>query len=69
MALAAEVRWSFRGKDAGSARTQRYGRDRGRSLGASSATQRHRRFRQALLGAVTGRRKGYPVEKEREVFT
>ena len=44
MALVAEVRWSFRGKDAGSARTQRYGRDRGRSLEASSAAQRHRRY-------------------------
>jgi len=35
---------SFRGEDAGSARTQRYGRDRGRSLGASSAAQWHSRY-------------------------
>ncbi len=35
------VRCSFRGKDAGSADSQSYRRDRGRSIGASSAARRH----------------------------
>ena len=35
------VRWSFRGKDAGSADSRSYRRDRGRSIGASSAALRH----------------------------
>ena len=38
------VAWSgcsFRGKDAGSVRTVRYGRDGGRRLGTSSAAGRH----------------------------
>ena len=55
MALVAEVRWSFRGEDAGSARTQRYGRDRGRSLVASSAGSAAQAvFRQALLVPRSG---------------
>jgi hypothetical protein len=41
MSLVVGVGWSFRGKDAGSARSQSYGRDRGRSIGASSAARRH----------------------------
>ena len=40
MALVGGVRWSFRGKDAGSGHIGRYGRDRGRGLGASSAARR-----------------------------
>ena len=35
------VRWSFRGKDAGSVDSRSYRRDRGHSIGASSAARRH----------------------------
>ena len=35
------VRCSFRGKDAGSADSRSYRRDRGRGIGASSAARRH----------------------------
>jgi hypothetical protein len=35
------VRWTFRGKDAGRADSNRYRRNRGRSIGASSAARRH----------------------------
>ena len=35
------ARWAFRGKDAGSADSRSYRRDRGRSIGASSASRRH----------------------------
>ena len=38
--LVAGVRCSFRGKDAGSGRIHKYGRDRGRRIGASSAALR-----------------------------
>ena len=44
MALAVEVRCSFRGKDAGSADSRSYRRDRGRRLGASSAARRLSRY-------------------------
>ena len=36
------VRWSSRGKDAGSAHSRSYGRDRGRGPAASSAARRHK---------------------------
>jgi hypothetical protein len=35
------VRWSFRGKDAGSPESRSYRGDRGHSIGASSAALRH----------------------------
>ena len=44
MVLAAGVRCSFRGKDAGSADTWWYRRDRGRRIGASSAARRLGRY-------------------------
>jgi hypothetical protein len=44
MALVAGVRWSFRGKDAGSADSRSYRRDSGRSIGASSASRRLSRY-------------------------
>ena len=44
MALVVGVRWSFRGKDAGSADSRSYRRDRGRGLGAASAARRHSRY-------------------------
>ena len=40
MALVAGVRGSVRGKDAGSADSRSYRRDRGRRIGASSAARR-----------------------------
>src|SRR5215475_4336552 len=42
MPFVAGVRWTFRGKDAGSADSRGYRRDRGRSIGASSAPLRHK---------------------------
>jgi hypothetical protein len=42
MPLVAGVRWSFRGKDAGSARISRYRATEDADLGASSAALRHR---------------------------
>jgi hypothetical protein len=44
MALVAGVRCSFRGKDAGSADSRSYRRDRGRRLGATSASRRLSRY-------------------------
>jgi hypothetical protein len=44
MALVAGVRWSFRGKDAGSVDSRSYRRDRGRSIGTSSAARRPSRY-------------------------
>ena len=44
MALVAGVRCSFRGKDAGSADSRSYRRDRGRRIGTSSAARRLSRY-------------------------
>ena len=44
MVLVAGVRCSFRGKDAGSADSGCYRRDRGRSIGTSSAARRHSHY-------------------------
>jgi hypothetical protein len=44
MLLVAEVRCSFRGKDAGSADSGDYRCDRGRGIGASSAPRRHSQY-------------------------
>ena len=44
MSLVAGVRWSFRGKDAGSSDSGFYRSDRGRGLGASSAARRLSRY-------------------------
>jgi hypothetical protein len=44
MALVARVRWSRGGKDAGSADSRSYRGDRGRRLGATSATARLSRY-------------------------
>jgi hypothetical protein len=44
MAFVGGVRWSFRGKDAGSVDSRSYRRDRGHSIGASSAARRHNLF-------------------------
>jgi hypothetical protein len=41
MAFVDGVRWSFRGKDAGRVDSRCYRRDRGHSIGANSAAQRH----------------------------
>jgi hypothetical protein len=41
MPFVAGARWSFRGKDAGSADSRSYRRDRGHSIGATSASLRH----------------------------
>jgi hypothetical protein len=41
MPFVAGVRWSFRGKDAGSPDSGGYRGDRGRSIGATSAALRH----------------------------
>jgi hypothetical protein len=40
MGLVVGVRWVVRGKDAGSVRIRRYGRDRGRRLAPPSAARR-----------------------------
>jgi hypothetical protein len=44
MAFVAGVRWTFRGKDAGRLDSGSYRGNRGRSIGASSAVQRHNRY-------------------------
>jgi hypothetical protein len=45
MVLAAGVRWSFRGKDAGSVRSEEAtGATEDADLGASSAARRHRHY-------------------------
>jgi len=41
MPFVAGARWSFRGKDAGRVDSRSYRRDRGRSIGTSSAPRGH----------------------------
>jgi hypothetical protein len=53
MALVAGVRWSFRGKDAASADSRSYRRDRGRRIGTTSAARGlSRYFAQILLAGL-----------------
>ena len=58
MQLVAGVRWSFRGKDAGSPNALLHWGDGGRGLGASSAARRHRLYfakpSYSAAGSVTG---------------
>jgi len=44
MVFVAGVRWTFRGKDAGRVDSGDYRRNRGRSIGASSAALRHNHY-------------------------